>query len=407
MKIKKVFTVKPDHGAAELGDAFGIPGTTEITVLDIELPDVLPDITLITGESGCGKSTLLNELGGDNIILPPASLKLWEYGGEDSTKTLQFLGHAGLCEATLFFLNYTQLSDSQKFRAGVAYTLLMGVKELRCDEFLSTLDRKTAKALAFSVQKMVRKLGVKLVACTAHDDIASSLQAELVIKGKAWPSRWEVKRRILKKEEFPITIREGTARDYGASTLGSLHYRGKHVGGIKKVLIASVDKDDVGIIVATYRMGGKGGLRLTRLIVHPSYRGLGIGRRLIERVLSEVEDVDAVLSMGKYNPMCEKAGMKKIKETRKEASKKLQADLAAEGFDLSMWVSKDYCEKMVQDLSIRKAIAKHPASAARFVCPGGKRISNEELVAKIEEEDKTAFRALWGRRPHTSVKYTK
>jgi len=51
-------------------------------------------------------------------------------------------------------------------------------------------------------------------------------------------------------------------------------------------------------------------------VVHPKYRTIGLGRKLIQRTLhlAGTEYVEMSAVMAKYNPFAEKAGMKKIVE---------------------------------------------------------------------------------------------
>ncbi len=55
---------------------------------------------------------------------------------------------------------------------------------------------------------------------------------------------------------------------------------------------------------------------ISRVVVHPKYRTIGLGSKLVHDTLSlagtEYVEVSAV--MAKYNPFAEKAGMKKVAE---------------------------------------------------------------------------------------------
>jgi len=67
---------------------------------------------------------------------------------------------------------------------------------------------------------------------------------------------------------------------------------------------------------------------ISRVVVHPKYRTIGLGSKLIEDTLglagSEYVEMSAV--MAKYNPFAEKAGMKKVvmQEPPKEAIRILE-----------------------------------------------------------------------------------
>jgi len=57
---------------------------------------------------------------------------------------------------------------------------------------------------------------------------------------------------------------------------------------------------------------------IARVVVHPKYRTIGLGTKLVKDTLRRVgkPHVEMVAVMAKYNPFAEKAGMKKILETK-------------------------------------------------------------------------------------------
>jgi ABC-type ATPase with predicted acetyltransferase domain len=57
---------------------------------------------------------------------------------------------------------------------------------------------------------------------------------------------------------------------------------------------------------------------ISRVVVHPKYRTIGLGVKLIKETLGLVgtEFIEMPAVMAKYNPFAEKAGMTKICEQR-------------------------------------------------------------------------------------------
>ena len=55
---------------------------------------------------------------------------------------------------------------------------------------------------------------------------------------------------------------------------------------------------------------------ISRVVVHPKYRTIGLGEKLVRDtlVLAGTECVEMSVVMAKYNPFAEKAGMAKIAE---------------------------------------------------------------------------------------------
>jgi ABC-type ATPase with predicted acetyltransferase domain len=55
---------------------------------------------------------------------------------------------------------------------------------------------------------------------------------------------------------------------------------------------------------------------ISRVVVHPKYRSIGLGAKLIRETLPRVGTpcIEMIAVMAKYNPFAEKAGMKKVLE---------------------------------------------------------------------------------------------
>lgn len=155
-------------------------------------------IALVTGPSGSGKSTIVRHLAerlesrglpvvvsgpcvGDGRIPDLFDLPLVE--------TLSILGAAGLAEAPILLRRPGELSDGQRARLGLA--LALGHVQGQCsvepttiifDEFVSTLDRVTAKSVATTLRRFVtRNLDIRVVCVTAHDDILETLGPWILI----------------------------------------------------------------------------------------------------------------------------------------------------------------------------------------------------------------------------------
>jgi uncharacterized protein len=165
-------------------------------------------IALITGPSGGGKSTLLRlfeqraaragharpivragvrEDDRSLIDLVPGKLT-----GKDGA--LRRLAAAGLADATLLARTPAELSDGQRFRLALARGMALAqrrpvsgaVPTLVIDEFCSSLDRLTARDVARTLRRWVDRpttspRPVRVVAATAHDDLALALAPDVVV----------------------------------------------------------------------------------------------------------------------------------------------------------------------------------------------------------------------------------
>jgi len=436
-RYEKSFEVEPDNTSLLVAEAFGIhPGWVN-NIVDVELPLPLPQIVLIAGESGCGKSTLLRMLGEATVFTPPNQpLHAWASSDEEA---LRLLNSVGLNDASLFVLRYNQLSDSQQARARMYFWLCKGEKILIVDEFLSTLDRRTAQALAFSFQKMVRREKIQLIAATAHADLIPFLQPDLLVRGKAFPSEWTtevpertenpfVARIVVVQETEPSTKmtiggtcsrcgkgvhcvcpnpqkNTSAGKDaYRESRLGELHYKGKYVGGKQEYISAKLDGEIVGWLVGTQTMGKT--WRIARVVVHPTYRGCGVGQRLIRTYLALRPEADTVAAKARFNPVFERAGMKRVADVEMKPPVFLK-DIP---LDVAQWASKIECEKLMRIPKYHQLVIENADKLGLDVHPGGVKPGEptslyKTMAALFTASPDTAAQALWRVRPRRMAKY--
>ena len=93
---------------------------------------------------------------------------------------------------------------------------------------------------------------------------------------------------------------------------------------------------------------------ISRVVVHPKYRSIGLGVKLIRETLPRVGTscVEMIAVMAKYNPFAEKAGMKKILEQKPSDEARRVADvLSGLGFDLKLLGSQKHVSGKLQSLS--------------------------------------------------------
>lgn len=138
---------------------------------------------------------------------------------------------------------------------------------------------------------------------------------------------------------------------------------------------------------------------ISRVVVQPKYRTIGLGSKLVRETLCLVGTsyVEMPAVMAKYNPFAEKAGMQKIAEQPppKEALA-IAVVLRQLGFNLQLLSSEKYVSDKLQGLSekdvatIKEAFAKHCHSRFMkyFFChmPFGKKKTYTEEVKKANLE---------------------
>ena len=105
---------------------------------------------------------------------------------------------------------------------------------------------------------------------------------------------------------------------------------------------------------------------INRVVIHPKYRTVGLGAKLIRETLPLVGTlyVEMIAVMAKYNPFAEKAGMTPIttQQSVNSLSKVSQA-LVDSGFNLQLLASEHYVRTKLENLSSLQTSRLKEASA--------------------------------------------
>jgi GNAT superfamily N-acetyltransferase len=215
-----------------------------------------------------------------------------------------------------------------------------------------------------------------------------------------------------------MQIREGTTEDW--RKLAGFHYRSHKIAAPREIFCLKRGEELCGVIVYNYPPPTCFGRRLvlpkmpmkelnqklsiiTRVVVHPKYRTIGLGTKLVKETLplAGTEYVEMPAVMAKYNPFAEKAGMQKIAQQPppKEALK-IAEILHQLGFNTQLLGSEKYVLSKLQTLNnkevakIREAFIK--SNHARFM----KYFFPHQLFGKKEAYTKEIRRASLKRLAH-------
>jgi energy-coupling factor transporter ATP-binding protein EcfA2 len=261
------------------------------------------------------------------------------------------------------------------------------------DEFAATLDRDTAKIVAYNLQKLARQQGKAVLAATTHTDLFEDLNPSVHIHkrfGKeisvnCYPNVPAKECSLIRE----MRIEEGTTEDW--RKLAAFHYRSHKIAGPRKIFCLKRGEELCGVIVYAHPPPTCFGRRLvlpkmtmkelneklsiiSRVVVHPKYRTIGLGTKLVKETLPLVGTpyVEMPAVMAKYNPFAEKAGMQKIVEQSPPKEALAVAETLRQlGFNIQLLGSEKYVLNKLQNLSdkeitvIREAFIKH--CHARFM----------------------------------------
>jgi predicted GNAT family N-acyltransferase len=295
-------------------------------------------------------------------------------------EAIEILSLCGLNDAFLFLRRFKELSDGQKYRYKLAK--LVDCKEKTVwlvDEFCASLDRVMARVVAFLFQKVARRLGKTVIVATTHDDLIGDFQPDIVVR-KGFEGDFEVVRNEVERKPCSICtdvrIEKGSIEDY--EKLKRFHYRSKNEKELASLRMKDCYKllcgnSLIGVIVYSHsylnlkprnmifgeryvftpgdlrkaRLINEEIARISRVIIHPKFRGIGLGEFLVKEALPKVDAkvVEVLAVMARYNPFFEKAGMLRVDYRRDETSvdTKIRGFLGERNFDSKLARSKVYC----------------------------------------------------------------
>lgn len=387
-------SISPD--AAKLLTSFGLGGKAGKEYKVATIPRTLaPDgksIILINGPSGSGKSQTLQAM----LSLSPTVnwsmnapaffsrplIDTWEV---EPQIAVQRLTEVGLSDPFTWCRTPDELSDGQQARFRLALMLNTDERPIIVDEYLATLDRITARAVAWATQKALRRRGRGAILVTSHDDLIDDVGPDVYFR-----LDWSPKPIVSYAETRPpvssihhdITYRRGDAGDWGK--LRHLHYAAGDPATIHSYHVLEIVDMDTPAAVAVvsypdlhsaarnlatddaYRIGGnreraqrlnREVLKLSRIVVTPELRGCGLATRLVSEAWESLSCryLECVTSMGPYSHWLEHAGFREVPQTAAQVEAELLDWATKTRLPAHVSLDADELKTFIDGLSVREA----------------------------------------------------
>jgi N-acetylglutamate synthase-like GNAT family acetyltransferase len=244
-----------------------------------------------------------------------------------------------------------------------------------------------ARIIAYLVQKVARKYGKTVIVATTHGDLVEDFQPDIIID-KGYERDVEVSRSDFTPRRCSIHgnihVKKASVEDY--EKLSRFHYRSGDDEEAESLRIKDCYKllfndELIGVIVYSHsylnlkprnmvfgeryvytpgefhkaRLINEEIARISRVVIHPKFRGVGLGAFLVRETMPKVaaKVIETLAVMARYNPFFEKAGMIRVDYKRDDASieKKIRAFLENHCFDFDFLRSETYCRSFFSQLS--------------------------------------------------------
>ncbi len=396
--VKSTSLPRVTSRVSDIAMHFGLPLQKHRMTLirDTSMTLKTAQVVVVLGASGSGKTTALGEIERrvgvgcvvDRARFPKHSAivdAIAPWGTlEEATSLLTI---CGLGEARLWLRPYAELSAGEQFRARLAKSLAMHRRSansmpLLCDEFATHLHRRSAKSISYNLRKLVSRCDMTIVLACNNEDVLSDLRPDLIVhmhgQGETTVQTQTQSRGQVPSIRRRLHIERGCVRDYDA--FSNMHYRkSDELGFVDKIFVMRDGHggEPVGIVVyamsalelslrnqATNGWFKKNPTRvnrhlrtLRRLVIHPDLRGCGLGHYFVRKTLPLVgtKCVECLAAMGEFNPVFEKAGMKRIGQYELSAKRKAaMAKLNQLGADPNR---HDFSRQVARRPGVRRIVA--------------------------------------------------
>ncbi|MGB0716179.1 MAG: ATP-binding cassette domain-containing protein [Phycisphaerae bacterium] len=326
-------------------------------------------ILMILGPSGSGKTTRLRSLcreqthirciehrteHDDTTVIDDLKREQEKLAGtqnDDPAPLIKTLTVCGLSEPRLWLSPISQLSQGERFRLALARLLLRndptGLNTRRkpttpaivIDEFGENLHDILTETIACNLRKLVTRRGMRLILATNRTACVRYLAPDRLLSLQTPPGTARPTESLIagttSRNSRRFIVMQGNKRDY--AHFAHHHYRqSNELGFVDKTFTLFDRRERRAAAFVAYAHspinlklrneitdrryankpdGVNRDFRIVRrLIVHPDYRGRGLGHQLLRVSLSKIKTrfIECLSTIGYFNPVFEKAGMIRI-----------------------------------------------------------------------------------------------
>lgn len=265
---------------------------TKYDLVDVDESFPIPElpthgVTLLVGSSGSGKSTIIRKMAPPKEIIFSDKPLFQEFSSPEKAEEL--LLACGLRSIPTWRRPYAQLSNGEQHRAYCAKALDMGSESI--DEFTSVVDRSTAKALSYAMQKHLNSSCVRLVIASCHFDIIPWLNPDHIYNCDS--KQWEKSNKIrgcLQRPSIRVTIRAERDKENLWELFKKHHYLSSSYNKAANAFALEHEGKIIGMTsIIRFPSGNfNNAWRGHRTVILPEFQGMGLGNVLSETVADMV-----------------------------------------------------------------------------------------------------------------------